>query len=68
MFHDIRGSLGCLYKAAEVIAMLDMISSCVLPSLIPRAIRADAADAGARRFAEVSSKNEYGASSPVSLY
>ncbi|GAA5897919.1 hypothetical protein JCM8208_003192 [Rhodotorula glutinis] len=27
MFHDIRGCLGCLYKAAEVIAMLDMISS-----------------------------------------
>ncbi|KPV74997.1 uncharacterized protein RHOBADRAFT_53908 [Rhodotorula graminis WP1] len=27
MFYDIRGCLGCLYKAAEVIAMLDMISS-----------------------------------------
>ncbi|GAA5833269.1 hypothetical protein JCM9279_001473 [Rhodotorula babjevae] len=27
MFHEIRGCLGCLYKAAEVIAMLDMISS-----------------------------------------
>ena len=37
MFHDIMGCLGCLYKAAEVIAMLDMISSCVLPSLISRA-------------------------------
>ncbi|TNY24833.1 muts domain V-domain-containing protein, partial [Rhodotorula diobovata] len=29
MFAEIRGHLGCLYKAAEVIARLDMIASCV---------------------------------------